>query len=69
MVLAETYTAATFTHRAEMKQTLVAGEKVGGVRRIKRERVRGRVWDCCPKLVPGLNERRIRVKCSVLCGH
>lgn len=39
--------------------------KVEGVSRRERERVRRRVWDCCFRVVCGLNERRMRVKCSI----
>lgn len=63
--MAETNSVASFTHwsRAEVNK---GGEgKVEGVRRVVREGVRGRVWDSCPSLVHRLNERRIRVKCSI----
>lgn len=39
--------------------------KVEGVSLMARETVRSRVWDRCLRLVPGLNEGRIGVKCSV----
>ena len=57
--------ALVSAHQQQNRTLAAAGEKVRGVMRIKTEGVRERVWDCRQRLVPGLNERRIRVKCSV----
>lgn len=43
------------------RQQVSATDEAAGSERIQRNGV----WDCCPRFVPGLNERRIGVKCCV----